>query len=78
LIILLVIAAVAGFLAYHFLRRPVAIGDPEELPLLGSRVAAKIAPSDETPADQAPPSSVSPSSDGASLPSSQVKAEQKE
>lgn len=78
LIILLIIAAVAGFLAYHFFRRPVATGDPEELPILGSRVAAKIAPSDKTSVDQAPPSSVSPLSDGASLPSSQVKSAQKE
>ena len=77
LLILLAIAAVAGFLAYHFLRHPVASGDPEELPLLGSRVAAKIAPSDPTSADQAPPSSDGPSGDGASIPGSQVKAEQK-
>lgn len=78
LVILLAIAAVAGFLAYHFLRRPVASGDPEELPLLGSRVAAKIAPSNPISADQAAPSSDGPSSDGASIPGSQVKAEQKE
>lgn len=42
LLILLLIAAVAGFLLYHFLRRPVASGDPGELPLIGDKVAAKI------------------------------------
>lgn len=56
LLILLVIAAVAGFLAYHFLRRPVAIGDPQELPLIGERVAEKM----EHPQPAAP----QPSADG--------------
>jgi membrane protein DedA with SNARE-associated domain len=42
LLILLVIAAAAGFLLYHFLRRPVSTGDPKELPVLGQQVAAKI------------------------------------
>src|SRR5436190_15173841 len=41
LLILLAIVAVAGFLAYHFYRRPVAIGNPEEFPIIG-KVAAKI------------------------------------
>lgn len=78
LLILLAIAAVAGFLAYHFLRRPVASGDPEELPLLGTRVAAKVAPSDQPSSDPFAPPSGPPSSDGASQASIQVKADQKE
>jgi SNARE associated Golgi protein len=41
LLILLAIAAVAGFLLYHFWRRPVAIGNPEDFPIIG-KVAAKI------------------------------------
>jgi membrane protein DedA with SNARE-associated domain len=41
LLILLAIVAVAGLLAYHFYRRPVAIGNPEEFPIIG-KVAAKI------------------------------------
>ncbi len=78
LVILLAIAAVAGFLAYHFLRRPVASGDPEELPLLGSRVAAKIAPSDQPLSNSPPLPSGPPSCDGDSQSSSQVKVERKE
>jgi len=77
LVILLVIAAVAGVLAYHFLRRPVASGDPEELPLLGSRVAAKIAHSDQTPAGQSSPLTDVSSPDGASSLSSKAKSEEK-
>lgn len=43
LIILLVIAVVAGLLLSNFLRRPVVTGDPEELPLpLMNEMAAKI------------------------------------
>jgi len=42
LLILLVIAALGGFLLYHFLRRPVSTGDPKEMPILGDRVAAKV------------------------------------
>lgn len=53
LLVLLVITAVAGFLAYHFLRRPVSTADPQELPLIGERVAAKI----ETHGDLALPAS---------------------
>jgi membrane protein DedA with SNARE-associated domain len=64
LLVLLAIAVVAGLLLYHFLRRPVAIGDPEELPLLGSRVAAKIAPADQSPEHNTTGSSTVASSDG--------------
>jgi membrane protein DedA with SNARE-associated domain len=43
LIILLLIAGVTGYLVSHFLRHPVATGDPrEEMPLVGDRVADKI------------------------------------
>jgi len=42
LIILLVIAAVGGFLLYHFLRKPVTTGDPGEIPLIGDKVAARM------------------------------------
>jgi len=42
LLILLVIAALGGVLLYHFLRKPVAVGDPKELPILGGRVAAHV------------------------------------
>jgi membrane protein DedA with SNARE-associated domain len=42
LIILLLLAAAAGFGLYHFLRRPVSTADPQELPIIGEKVAAKI------------------------------------
>lgn len=76
LLVLLAIAAVAGFLLYHFLRRPVAIGDPEELPLLGNRMA-KIASPDQTQGDHTSPPSVLPSSDGLSASSAQNASEKK-
>jgi membrane protein DedA with SNARE-associated domain len=51
LLILLLLAAITGYLFYHFLRHPVATGDPrEELPVIGGQVAAKIAcPDDKEP-----------------------------
>lgn len=43
LIVLLLIAGVAGYLLAHFFRHPVATGDPrEEVPLVGGKVAEKI------------------------------------
>jgi membrane protein DedA with SNARE-associated domain len=42
LFVLLAIAGIAGFLLHHFLRHPVATGDPEELPVIGEQVASKI------------------------------------
>jgi membrane protein DedA with SNARE-associated domain len=43
LLILLAITAVGTYLFYHFVRHPVATGDPnEEVPLVGQQVAAKI------------------------------------
>ena len=48
LLVLLMLAAVAGFLLYHFMRQPVSSADPHELPLIGDQVAAKIDYSTET------------------------------
>jgi membrane protein DedA with SNARE-associated domain len=43
LLILISIAGVAAYLFYHFLRHPLATGDPrEELPMIGTRVAEKL------------------------------------
>jgi membrane protein DedA with SNARE-associated domain len=42
LIIVLILAAVAFFFLYQFLRRPVPTGDPKDLPLIGNQVAAHI------------------------------------
>lgn len=42
-LILLLLTACAAYLVYHFLRHPVATGDPREsLPLVGGQIAAKI------------------------------------
>lgn len=57
LIVLLLITAVVGYLIYHFLRHPVATGDPgEELPLVGGKVAARI----EKPKSRSSPSASPP------------------
>jgi membrane protein DedA with SNARE-associated domain len=42
LIILAAIVAVAVYLLIHFWKRPVTVGDPKELPIIGPQVAAKI------------------------------------
>ncbi len=42
LLILLLLAAVVGYLLYHFLRGPVSTADPQEMPLIGQQVASKI------------------------------------
>ncbi len=50
LLVLLLIAVLVGFLLNHFMRRPISTGDPEELPIIGDKVAAKIeAPNDPEP-----------------------------
>jgi hypothetical protein len=50
ILILLALAAAAAYLFYHFLRHPVATGDPrEELPVIGPQVAAKIKSPDNQP-----------------------------
>lgn len=42
-IILLVIAAIGGYLLYHFFRHPVATGDPvKDVPLVGEQIAHTI------------------------------------
>ena len=63
LLILLAIVAVAGFLAYHFYRRPVAIGNPEEFPIIG-KVAAKIEQVATGAATTAAQPDTKPSADG--------------
>jgi membrane protein DedA with SNARE-associated domain len=48
ILILLALAGVTAYLVYHFLRHPVATGDPrEELPVIGQRVADKMESSGE-------------------------------
>ncbi|MBY0526140.1 MAG: DedA family protein [Gemmataceae bacterium] len=42
LIVVVALAAVGGFLMYHFLRRPVSTGDPKELPVIGNKVMDTI------------------------------------
>jgi membrane protein DedA with SNARE-associated domain len=43
LLILLALTALGTYLVYHFLRHPVATGDPrEEVPLVGGKIASKI------------------------------------
>lgn len=57
LLIVLPILAVGIYLLVHFLRKPVPTADPEELPILGSKVAATIehlAPPPEAPQEVAP------------------------
>jgi membrane protein DedA with SNARE-associated domain len=39
LVVVVILAAVASYLFYHFLQKPVAIGDPNELPVIGDQVA---------------------------------------
>jgi membrane protein DedA with SNARE-associated domain len=39
LVIVLVLVAVGTYLLYHFLNKPVAIGDPKEMPIIGEQVA---------------------------------------
>jgi membrane protein DedA with SNARE-associated domain len=55
LLILLFIAAIAGFLLYHFLRRPVVTGEPEDLPMLVDKMAVKTLKI-ERPHELRPPS----------------------
>jgi membrane protein DedA with SNARE-associated domain len=45
ILILLALAAVAAYLIYHFLRHPLATGDPrEDIPVIGGQVAKTIGP----------------------------------
>jgi len=63
LLILAAIAAVAIYFLIHFWKRPVTVGDPKELPIIGTQVAAKIEQS--APKIEACPTPT-PCSDGAS------------
>jgi len=75
ILILTALVALAVYLAYRFLRRPLSTGDPQELPVIGGQVAAKLhAPEEKPPlppegictgADGAPPHSASSSSNPA-------------
>jgi hypothetical protein len=58
LLIVVLLAVMAGLLLYHFLRRPISTADPHELPIIGDKVLAKIDPPAEEPV--APP----PGADG--------------
>jgi membrane protein DedA with SNARE-associated domain len=42
ILILAFLVAVGAYMIYHFLRSPVTTGDPKEIPLIGSQVAARI------------------------------------
>ena len=61
LLILAAIAGVAIFFLIHFWKRPVTVGDPKEIPIIGQQVAAKIEQS-SSKADACP--TPRPSSDG--------------
>jgi membrane protein DedA with SNARE-associated domain len=41
IVVVIILVAVGSYLVYHFFQRPVATGDPKELPVIGD-VAAKI------------------------------------
>jgi membrane protein DedA with SNARE-associated domain len=70
LLILLPILAVGVYLLVHFLRKPVPTADPEELPIIGSQVAAKIDSGEPAPEECPPPAAPAP--DGAAPKSEQV------
>jgi membrane protein DedA with SNARE-associated domain len=76
LLILLAIAVVVGFLLYHFLRRPVASGDPEEFPIIG-KVAAKLGPHEQPTTTTPAPPDVKPSVDGTPQTGSTTEASEK-
>jgi hypothetical protein len=42
ILILVGLVAVSAYLLYHFYRSPVTTGDPTEIPLIGTQVAARI------------------------------------
>jgi membrane protein DedA with SNARE-associated domain len=56
LLILTAIVGVVLYFLYHFWRRPVSVGDPQEVPLIGEKVAATIGCPPDCPDDKpAPP-----------------------
>jgi membrane protein DedA with SNARE-associated domain len=64
LLILGAILAVAIYLVFHFWKRPVTVGDPKEVPLIGPRVAAKIEQSGMWQATPGPNPTKEPSANG--------------
>jgi membrane protein DedA with SNARE-associated domain len=60
LLILLPILAVGIYMLVHFLRKPVPTADPTELPILGTKVAAKIENPEPLPAMKPEPPPVKP------------------
>jgi membrane protein DedA with SNARE-associated domain len=77
LLVVVSILAVGLYLLIHFLRKPVPTADPEELPIIGHQVAAKIELPPDRPPDQAkeaapPPADGRPAADG--TPADQITA----
>ena len=54
LVVVVILAAVASYLFYHFLHQPVAIGDPKELPVIGDQVAKLNPPTPPTSLNHVP------------------------
>ncbi len=57
ILVLTVIGVVAAFLLYHFLKHPVATGDPEELkdlPIVGQKVADRLSSPEFVPEENTP------------------------
>lgn len=50
IIILVGLIALAAYLLYKFLRKPVSEGDPEQVPIIGHQVASHIPHTDKKPA----------------------------
>jgi membrane protein DedA with SNARE-associated domain len=74
LIILVAIVAVVAFFVIHFYRRPFSVGDPSELPILGSQMAAKLDKRESAHTQIAPPNSLPmPTADGALTPPTSVR-----
>ena len=58
MIVLAVLVLVGGYLLYNFLRDPIPTGDPKEVPLIGSQIAAAIP--DQHVVEEAVPASAAP------------------
>jgi membrane protein DedA with SNARE-associated domain len=54
LVVVVILAAVGSYLFYHFVQRPVAIGDPQELPVIGGQVAKLAPPAPDPSLNHAP------------------------
>jgi membrane protein DedA with SNARE-associated domain len=60
ILILAALVAVSAYLIYHFYRSPVTSGDPTEIPLIGTKVAARIdSESRKVPTIKGPPPPIS-------------------